>query len=228
MYLTFALTAVLLSTDGGARLRDALQAEGRGDDAAALSAIDALVREMPTWELPRLEAARLRLKTGLRVDLAEHDADVARSLAPENPRAHYLFALAADDQGHRIEARKALETALTYRADYGEAQTRLGGLLSAEGDYVAAAKIYQAYVSKNAADVGANVQLALALEKSGDAAHGESTLRNLSKVPAARPVALRTLAAMLERNGRSKEADQVRESLDGPKKKMRELNRSSH
>jgi Flp pilus assembly protein TadD len=228
VYLSLALTAVLLSPDGGARLRDALQAEGRGDDAAALSALDALVRDLPTWELPRLEAARLRLKDGLRIDLAEHDADIARSLAPENPRAHYLYALAADDQGHRREARKALEAALSYRADYGEAQTRLGGLLWAEGDFVGAAKTYQAYVSKHAADVGANVQLALALEKSGDPAHAQATLRALSKTPAARPVALRTLAAMLERQGHAREAEQVREAIDGPKKKMRELNPSSH
>lgn len=209
-------------------MRDALQAEGRGDDAGALRAIDALIREMPTWELPRLEAARLRLKSGQRVDLAEHDADVARSLAPENPRAHYLFALAADEQGHRFEARRALEIALAYRADYGEAQNRLGGLLSSEGDYAAAARVYQAYVAKNGQDVGAHVQLALALEKSGDEARGETTLRALAKNPAARPVALRTLAAMLDRHGHSREAEQVRASVDGPAKKMRELKPSSH
>lgn len=228
MFLTFALTAAVLSTDGTGRLRDALSAEGRGDDAAALSAIDGLIREMPTWELPRLEAARLRLKSGLKVELAEHDADVARSLAPENPRAHYLFALAADDQGHRIEARRALEIALVYRAEYGEAQTRLGGLLSAEGDYAAAAKVYQAYVAKNPTDIGAQLQLALALERSGAVGQGEAHLKTLSKTPGARVVALRTLALMLERNGKRHEAEQVRASIDGPSKKMRDLKPSAH
>ena len=228
MYLTFALTAVLLSTDGASRLRDALGAEGRGDDAAALSALDGLIRDQPTWELPRLEAARLRLKTGQKLELAEHDADVARSLAPENPRAHYLFALAADDQGHRVEARRALEMALIYRAEYGEAQIRLGGLLVAEGDFAAAVKVYRAYVTRNANDVGAHVQLALALERSGQLGPAEASLRALAKTRAGHVVGLRTLAAMLERNGKSHEAQQVRASIDGPAKKMRELMPSAH
>ena len=227
MYLTFALTALLLSTDGTSRLRDALGAEGRGDDAAALSALDGLIRDLPTWELPRLEAARLRLKTGQKIELAEHDADVARSLAPENPRAHYLFALAADDQGHRTEARRALEIALSYRAEYGEAQIRLGALLVAEGDFANAVRVYRAYIARNGADVGAQVQLALALERSGQVGQGEATLRALAKNPAGRAAALRTLAGMLERAGKPHEAEQVRASIDGPAKKMRDLKPSA-
>ena len=183
----------------------------------------------PTRGLPRLEAARLRLKTGQRTDLAEHDADIARSLAPENPRAHYLFALSADDQGHRVEARRALEIALAYRPEYGEAQARLGAILLAEGDYSGATKVYQAYVAKNSADLGAHVQLALAQERSGSVGQGENTLRALAKSkPTARAMALRTLAAMLERHGKSQEAAQIRDSIDGPTKKMRELKPSSH
>ncbi len=220
---------MLVSADANARLSDALQTEERGNETAALSAFDALIREHQTWELPRLEAARLRLKTGQRVDLAERDADIARSLAPENPRAHYLFALAADDQGHRSEARHALETALSLRPDYSEAQNRLAGLLSAEGQYAAAARVYKLYLAGHPADVGSNVQWALALERSGSVAQAEAALRALaSRVPSSRLVALRTLAAMLERQGRPKEAQQIRTSPEPPARKMRELNRSSH
>lgn len=223
VYFMLALTAVVLSADGASQLGDALRFEAQGDEPAALNAIDALIQARPTWELPRLEAARLRLKSGQRIDKAEYDADIARSLAPENPRAHYLFALAADDQGHRAEARRALEVALEYRPEYALAQLRLAGLLLSEGDGAGAVKVYRSYLARNAADVGARVQLALALERAGKAAEGEVTLRALAKAPAARPVALRTLAAMLDRQGKVHEAQQVRAALGGQVKKMREL-----
>ena len=98
----------------------------------------------------------------------------------------------------------------------------------AGGDFAAAVKVYRTYVARNGGDVGAHVQLALALERSGQVGQGEATLRAVAKNPAARVVALRTLAGMLERNGKAHEAQQVRASIDRPAKKMRELKPSAH
>ena len=68
--------------------------ETRGDDGKAIAELTAAVTKDPAWSIGRVELGRLQLKQGLS-DTALENLDIARALAPENPRAHYLFALAA-------------------------------------------------------------------------------------------------------------------------------------
>lgn len=223
MLVSLAMTWVVLASDRAAGLQEALRLEQQGDDAGAIARLDALVHEAPAWELPRLEAGRLRLKEGRSVDRAEFDLDVARSLAPENPRAHYLWALLCDERGRRREARASLEIALALRHDYGDARFRLATSLYADGAFAEAADAYGAYVAKHPEATAAQLQLAAAHERAGHPREAESALRALLKAPTTRAAGGQRLADLLERLGRKEEAAELRVSLAPPRRALRAL-----
>src|SRR5690606_25063218 len=104
---------------------------------------DALVRRSPAWVAPRLEAGRLRLKLGGDLDRAEYDLDVARAIAPENPRAQYLYGLAREERGDDDGALAAYEAAIQLRPAYDEARLRLAGILFARGAWAEAEPHYR-------------------------------------------------------------------------------------
>jgi tetratricopeptide (TPR) repeat protein len=208
-------------------LEAALALEQRGDDAQAVEAVSRLVRADPAAVLPRLEAARLLLKQGSALDAAEWHADVARSLAPENPRAHFLWALVCEERGRRGEARASLEVALALRADYADAQYRLAGLKFAAADYAGASALYRSYLDARPDALGARLQLADALERSNRLDKAERELRSILKATPGQPVASRRLAELLERSGRATEAAHVRAAAEGPPRKLRALKPSN-
>jgi tetratricopeptide (TPR) repeat protein len=214
-------TLVLVLT-AAAPLEQAQALEDQGNDAAAVALLDAAVKQAPGWAMGRVELGRLQLKLG-DTDAALHHLDVARSLAPENPRAHYLFALAADEGGRRTECRRALEVALTLREGYADAQVRLAGVLMAEGEADAAARLLQSYASKHPEATGARLQLADALQRAGQPAAALHELRALYQLPALKVLAGRRLAALLEAQGKVAEAQRIRETIDPPKRKLRDL-----
>lgn len=217
----WVLLLAVASADDALQKAQAL--ESSGDDAGAVAVLERAVEAEPTWAMARLELGRLQLKQGQRTAAAFVHLDIARSLAPENPRAHYLFALAADESGHRHVARASLEVALALRDDFADARFRLAGLLYAAGDYAAAAETYRVYAVNHPEATGARLQLASALERAGQAAQAEKELRALMAVPAVRPLAGRRLADLLERGGKAKEAAKVRAALEPPKKALRQL-----
>ncbi len=221
--LTALLLFSLAAPDATGRLQAALVYEQQGDDARALEELEQLIAVDPVAVLPRLEAGRLRLKSGARLDLAEWHVDVARSLAPENPRAHYLWALVCEERGRRPAARRALEVALTLRPDYPDAQFRLAGVLFADGDFEGAATWYRAYAAQHPEATGARLQLAEALARGGQVAKAEAELRELMKGRQSALAAGRKLAELLERGGRTKEAAKLRAELDPPARKLRAL-----
>lgn len=210
-----------------ARLTEALELEKQGSDGQALEKLEALVATDPTWDLARLEAARVRLKVGSELERASWHADIARSLAPENPRAHYLWALAQDENGNQAEATRSLEVALALRADFPDARFRLAGLLSAQRRWPEAVTIWRTYVDSMPAATGARLQLAQALEQSGDLKAAEAELRALLKIDALRPVATRRLADLLDKTGHRDEASRLRRSLEQPARSLRPLKPSA-
>lgn len=205
-----------------APLDEAQSLEQAGDDGAAIAVLEKAVRADPRWAMARVELGRLALKQGAS-DAALLHLDIARSLAPENPRAHYLFALAADEAGRRNESRRALEVALTLREGYADAQVRLAGLLSAEGDPRGAARVLEPYVQAHPEANGARLQLAEALVQSGDAKEAEHQLRGLLQVAALKVIAGRRLLTLLDSQGRTAEAEKVRQLIDPPRRQLREL-----
>lgn len=223
-----AFVALLLTAaPHQARLTEALDLEKQGADGQALEKLEALVATDPTWDLARLEAARVRLKIGNELERASWHADIARSLSPENPRAHYLWALAQDENGNQAEATRSLEVALALRADFPEARFRLAGLLSAQRRWPEAVTIWRTYVESMPAATGARLQLAQALEQSGDPKAAEAELRALLKIDALRPVATRRLADLLDKTGHRDEAGRLRRSLEQPARALRPLKPSA-
>lgn len=196
--------------------------ETRGDDGQAIAELTMALAKDPSWSIGRVELGRLQLKRGLS-DAAFENLDIARTLNPENPRAHYLFALAAGDAGHAGEARHALEVALALRDDYADAQLRLANVLMADGEYAPAAGLLSKYVGAHEADGGARLQYAEALSRSGQPKPAEAQLRALLDKPNLRVLAGRRLATLLDAQGRAAEAEAVRKKIDPPKKALREL-----
>jgi Flp pilus assembly protein TadD len=219
-YLSSVLLALLIL--GTSPLEQAQALEQSGDDAAAIAVLEQAVSADPKVALFRVELGRLQLKQGTS-DFALQQLDIARSLAPENPRAHYLFALAADEAGRRNESRRALEVALALREGYADAQVRLAGVLSAEGDDRGAAATLKPYVAAHPEANGARLQLAEALTRSGDVVAAEKELRSLLSVAGLKILAGRRLVALLDAQGRTQEAHKVRLSIDPPPRQLREL-----
>lgn len=203
-------------------LEQAQALEQGGDDAAAIALLERSVKADPRWAMGRVELGRLQLKQGDSAAALQH-LDIARTLASENPRAHYLYALAADEVGQRTECRHALEVALALREGYADAQARLAGVLTAEGDHAAAARTLRPYVAAHPEANGARLQLAEALDRSGDRAAAERELRSLLLVPALKVLAGRRLVALLDAEGRASEAAKVRQAIDPPRRQLREL-----
>jgi tetratricopeptide (TPR) repeat protein len=210
--------------DGAQRLEAALALERGGDSAAALAALDALAARELTWELPRLEAARLRLERGEDLETAARLLEQALALAPQSPRAHYLTGLLALERGQSHEALLALERALARREDYEEARQRAAGLALDAGDWLKAEHHFRALVRRDPASLSAGLGLARALEAQGRLEDAERELRRLLVDQPTSGVARRRLADLLERAGRTREAERLRqEEGRPPPRRMRPL-----
>lgn len=216
------MTALLVLLFATTPIERAQAFEAQGEDGKAIAELTNAVKVEPRWALGRVELGRLQLKQGA-ADAALLHLDVARTLTPENPRAHYLFALAAADAGRQNEARRSLEVALALRADYSEAQERLASVLVADGEYARAAALLTAYVAAHPEANGARLQLADALERAGHAKEAESQLRALLDMPQLKTLAGRRLIALLDTQGRTADAQKVRHLIDPPKRQLREL-----
>lgn len=208
-------------------LETALELERQGAPRLALAALEKLVMVDPTAPLPRLEAARLALKVGTDLERAGWHADIARSLTPENPRAHFLFALTADEAGSRVEAIRALEVALALRADFDEARARLGGLLLSVGDWATAARVWREVLARTPGSTTARFSLADALERQGAVTEATRELHKLMQVPQVRVAATRRLVAVLQRAGKRDEAERLSRTLERPTRALRPLQPSA-
>jgi tetratricopeptide (TPR) repeat protein len=221
------LSALLLVTAawGGADPFAAARAlEQAGDAPRALEAVEDLVRQNPVWELPRIEAARLRLKLGRELDWAEMHLEAALAIAPENPRAHFLWALLMYERGRAPEAIRSLELALVYRADYPDARFTLAGEYFSAGDFARAELEYRAVARLRPDWTHARLQLAAALEKAGKLGEAESELLQLTGEQPESALFRRKLGEFYQRWSRPELAAKL---LGDPRKKMRELNRSA-
>jgi len=204
-------------------IAEALAAEQAGDAARALQSLDRMIARNPSSEIARIEAARLRLKLGQELDRAEADLDAARSVAPENPRAHYLWGLLMEERGRRRDAIRSLELAVLYRPEYPDARFRLAGAYFSASDWAGAELQYRELVKLRPDWTQARVQLAATLENEKKLTEAERELRQLLAEQPQSPLVRRKLADFYARTDRPQLAAKL---LHEPKKKMRELNRS--
>ncbi|AEI67699.1 TPR repeat-containing protein [Corallococcus macrosporus] len=205
-------------------LPDALALEAAGDDAGALAALESLVRAQPAWELPRLEMARLLLKTGGALEQAEAHLAAALQQAPHNPRAWYLRGLLWEERGDRRQAVQAYERAVQLRASYEEARFRLGTLWLDLGDLLKS-ELHLRYLARLKPEwVQVRLQLAEVLEKQERPLDAEKELLAARGLQPTSALVLRRLADFYARTGRPRLAEKVRASLEAPpKRRMREL-----
>ena len=205
-------------------LTEALAREERGDDAGALQALQAIIQASPSAPLPRLEAARLRLKGGGEdLDAVERDLDVAAAAAPHNPQLHYLRGLLWEERGKPLHAVHAYEEALQSRPSYEDARFRLAGLCASIGDWLKAELHYRHLATAHPEWVQVRLQLAQAFEHQGRVPETEALLVRLRGERPQDVVVLRALAGFYERTGRAKEAAKLRALLQPPEPKKRSL-----
>ena len=209
-------------------LADALTLERQGKETEALRELDALVREQPAWELPRLEAGRLRLKLGIELDHAQLDLDAARAIAPENARAQYLWGLLREEEHADDEAMAAYLTALRLRPTYDDARQRLAGIYFAKGDWAKAEAEYRILAERRPEWTSARLQLVTVLEKEGRLDDAVQQLEALHAREPTSKLVTRKLADLYERAGRQEDAQKLRAELSPPtpRKKMRPLKKS--
>ena len=205
-------------------LTRALAREEAGDSAGALAEVETLINRWPTWELSRLEAARLLLKLGGELDRAEAHLDIASALAPENPRAYYLRGLLLEERGRPLLAVQAYEVALLYRPSYEEARFRLAGLWVSQGDWLKAELHYRLLSRARPEWVQVRLLLAQVLEKQERPEDAERELLAARKLQPGNAVVTRRLADLYEQTGRQRLAEKLRKSLEpAPPRRMRPL-----
>ncbi len=202
-------------------LTRALALEEKGDSQAALAGVESVIRTWPTWELPRLEAARLMLKLGGELDRAEAHLDIATALAPDNPRAHYLQGLLWEERGRPALAAQAYEAALLYRPSYEEARFRLAGLWMAQSDWLKAELHYRLLTRTNPEWVQVRLLLAQVLERQERWEDAERELVVARRLQPRNVQVTRRLADLYEQTGREKLARKLRATLQPPDKKRR-------
>ena len=216
--LALLLACTLLSAPGATEATSPLQAalalEAAGDDAGALAALEALSRRQPTWELPRIELARLLLKGGQQPLRLQAELDIAGALAPTNPRIHYLQGLFWEEQEKPRAAVRAFERALSYRSDFEDARLRLGGIYLAQGDWLKAELHYRLLTRARPQWLQVRLQLAHALEQQGRVEDAERELLALRESQPEHPLVLRRLAELYERSGRPQLAAPLRAQLE--------------
>ncbi len=202
-------------------LTQALAREEAGDSAGALAAVESVINTAPSWELPRLEAARMMLKLGGELDRVEAHLDVASALAPENPRAHYLRGLLWEERGRPLLAAQAYETALLYRPSYEEARFRAAGIWLAQGDWLKAELHFRLLSKARPEWVQVRLLLAQVLEQQERPEDAERELLAARELQPQSPQVIRRLAELYERTGRPKLAQKLRATLEAPEPRRR-------
>lgn len=206
-------------------LTTALEREAAGDSAGALQALEDVVRVWPAEALPRLEVARLLLKSGGDLDRAETYLDVAAAVAPDNPRVHYLRGLLWEERGQPLRAAHSYELAVVYRTSYEDARFRLAGLWASLRDWLKAELHYRYLARLRPEWVQVRLQLVRTLEEQGRGEDAEQELLRLQGEQPDNPLVLRRLVELYERTGRPQLAQKLRARLESPaaQKKMRPL-----
>ena len=202
--------------------------EAAGNDAGALAWAEWWAQNEPRSPYSHLEAARLGLKLGTRLEMVDWHLRWAYALAPDNPRAVHLWGVLEEERGDVQGAREAQRKAIALRADYVDAHRRLAALAQRAGDWGEAEKEFHWLIGAGDGETGLKLQLAGVQEKSGEVAQAEKTLTDLHKAVPKNAVVTRALADFYGRTGRQKQATALMKTLEPQRKAMRSLSASRH
>jgi tetratricopeptide (TPR) repeat protein len=202
--------------------------EAAGNDAGALAWAEWWAQNEPRSPYGHLEAARLGLKQGTRLEMVDWHLRWAYALAPDNPRGLHLWGVLEEERGDIQGAREAQRKAIALRSDYVEAHRRLAALAQRAGDWGEAEKELRWLIGAGDGDTGLKLQLAGVQEKSGQVPQAEKTLTELHKAQPKNAVVTRALADFYGRTNRQKQATALMKTLEPQKKAMRSLSASRH
>ena len=200
--------------------------EAAGNDVGALAWAEWWAQTEPRSPYGHLEAARLGLKLGTRLDTVDWHLRWAYALAPDNPRGLHLWGMLEEERGDVQGAREAQRKAIALRADYLDAHRRLAALAQRAGDWTEADRELRYLIGAGDGGTGLKLQLAGVQEKSGQVTEAEKTLTDLHKTQPKNAVVTRALAEFYGRTGRQKQATALLKTLEPQKKAMRSLNAS--
>ena len=166
---------------------------------------------------------RLRLVTERARDTAAIESHLlaARALAPDNPRVRYLSALAKEGEGDDGAARLFYQEAISLRANYTDALTRLVALAIRSSDWTLAEAQLRALLAAGERSVSRRLQLARVQEEVGKSSQAGSLLLALHHEAPSNPAVTAALADYYERHNRMKEALALRRATS--EKKLRPL-----
>jgi Flp pilus assembly protein TadD len=225
--LLSALQLVPSAPDGGeARLAAARMLAAEGNDAQALSALEALSRGMPTWAPAHRELAREALKLGKDLDLAELHLELARSLAPEDAATQYLYGMLMEERQKPVAARDALRLAVDLNPEDLDARFRLGTLALNGRDWPEALEQFSVLKQRKPDWLGPRIGLADAFEQQGQGAQAEQELLSLRAQAPRSSLVTRRLASFYDRTGRPELAKRLLAELETPAAPKRTLKRS--
>ena len=202
--------------------------EAADNDAGALAWAEWWAQSEPRSPYSHLEAARLGLKLGTRLEMVDWHLRWAYALAPDNPRGLFLWGLLEEERGDVEGAREAQRKAIALRGDYVDAHRRLAALAQRAGDWSEAERELRWLMGAGDGDTGVKLQLASVQEKSGQVPQAEKTLTELHKAQPKNSVVTRALADFYGRTGRQKQATALLKALEPQKKAMRSLSASRH
>lgn len=194
------------------KLYEALELEKQGHPTEAVARLEAIIFEYPTWELPRIEVARLQLKIGTDLALAQRQLQAAQKLAPFNPRIPFLLGLVQEERGDFATAIEWQEAALKLRDTFHEARFRLATLYANLEHWEAAERHYRRYVESNPQAVGARIQWALVLEQLQEFSLAEKQLQRAVKMQPESSAFRTRLLEFYERTGQTERMKLFQES----------------
>ena len=200
--------------------------EGAGNDVGALAWAEWWSQTEPRSPYGHLEAARLGLKLGTRLEMVDWHLRWAYALAPDNPRGLHLWGVLQEERGDIQGAREAQRKAIALRIDYLDAHRRLAALAQRAADWAEAEGELRYLIGAGDGDTGVKLQLASVQEKSGQLAPAEKTLTELHQAQPKNVVVTRSLADFYGRTGKQKQATALLKSLEPQKKAMRSLSAS--
>ena len=200
--------------------------EAAGNDVGALAWAEWWAQSEPRSPYGHLEAARLGLKLGTKLDTVDWHLRWAYALAPDNPRGLHLWGVLEEERGDVEGAREAQRKAIALRADYLDAHRRLAALAQRAGDWAEADRELRYLIGAGDGGTGLRLQLAGVQEKAGQLAEAEKTLTDLRKAQPKNTVVTRALADFYGRTGRQKQATALLKTLEPQKRAMRSLNAS--
>lgn len=186
----------------------------QGDHEDALKAFDEALAIAPENALAHLEWGISAQMVGRPSEAVGAALQRAQSLAPENPRAQFQYALFRESQGDVEGAIEGYRTTLKLRQDHARARARLGALRLQQGDAKAALESLSQAVVLDPGPVPPRVSLAQAAEATGDVELAAKTLRTIVDEFPNVPIWRQRLIALYERHGDTKAAGRERKALE--------------